>query len=410
MTFDRDTALAEFQRKEARKFNPLPVRDNRRRGESVVPASAAGGGGFGAFIHLTRNATQSISSSGEAILWDTLGLQGVSGFTETVATTTVTILQAGYYNIAVQFGWSSFISGGTVTVKKNTETVWPPSDDPGLWSSTDGQLFEGTAHSINCAVGDTLSVDINPDDASARTLASATLTVYLVDRAANEGLYRELVMSHGPVGYWRLDEPSGTNAADETGSNDGTYANTPTLDQLGVMQDGSGSPSVEFDGGTEYVAIPQAAVDGLSDLSIEAWIDFDSTAKYCIFAVNDSGGDGYNRWVLWVNASQKLEWADGVDGTLWNSTATLAADMKHHVVVTRSAGGILKFYINGVLDSTHTSVSTSVSSSGDTVQIGMDLDAGAVTTDFFDGNIDEVALYDRILIASEIQEHYLIGS
>jgi hypothetical protein len=408
MTFDREAGVYEALRQELRKFTPLPVAENRRKGVSAIGGSTAVVPG--AFVHLTRAATQSISITGDLIEWDAAGVNGSAEFNESVPTTTVTIPKDGYYNIGVEFVWSSFTEGGTVTALRNGVTVWPPADGPNLWSSTGGTEFEGVAHSIACVAGDTISVNLNPDDASAQTMTSATLAVYLVDRAVSTTtFYRELVMSHGPVGYWRLDEASGTNAADETGNNDGTYVGTPVFSAQGVMQDGSGSTSVEFDGSTERVTVPQAAVDGLTDLSVEAWIDKDASARYGIFNVNDSGGVSYNTWGLWVIATDVLNWHDGAVVTQYESTGTLSNNTRHYVAATRSSGGTLKFYIDGSLDSTHTGIDVSASSAGDTVQIGMDIDAGPVNNDFFDGHIDEVALYDRVLTATEIQQHYLKG-
>lgn len=392
-----------------------PDRESLQQLVPILPTLGAAGG-VGTYIHLTRNATQSIASAGEPISWDALGLQGFSGFTETVPTTTVTITQAGYYNIAVQLGWSSFTGGGTITVLKNGLVVWAPSDDPGLWSSTYGRFFEGTAHAIECKVGDTLSVNVNPDDASAQTLTSATLTTYLVDRAANEGLYRELVLSHGPVAYWRLDETSGSAAADETGNgHDGTYVDTPTLDQSGVMRDGSGSPSVDFDGANEYVSVPIASVQGLVAVSVEAWINFDTglgaSEQYGIFNVNDDGssGGGANWWGLWVDEDLKVFWSER-DNTKHISNSALSIASTHYIAATRSATGEFKLYIDGALDLTVSGIDTDNPGTGQ-AQIAMDWDvaAGDTETDHFDGRIDEVAVYDRVLSAVEILEHYEVG-
>src|SRR4051794_39973340 len=40
-----------------------------------------------------------------------------------------------------------------------------------------------------------------------------------------------------PVGYWRLDETSGTSATDSTGGRTGTYTGGYTLNQTGALSD-----------------------------------------------------------------------------------------------------------------------------------------------------------------------------
>ena len=47
--------------------------------------------------------------------------------------------------------------------------------------------------------------------------------------------YADAVAQDAPIAWYRMGEPSGTNAADEIGSNDGTYVNTPTLDVTGAL-------------------------------------------------------------------------------------------------------------------------------------------------------------------------------
>ena len=406
MTFEQDAGALEAVRRELRKFTPLPVHEGRRSGEAPVPVSQGGGGSVGAFIHLSRNATQSISSSGELISWDTEGLNGFSGFSVTVSTTTVTIPQDGYYNIGIQFGWSSFTGGGTMTVQRNGTTVWPPTDDPGLWSATDGQEFEGTAHSISCVSGDTIGVHINPDDASAQTLASATLAVYLVDRTADESGYRALVISDGPIAYWRLDETAGTNAADETGTHDATYTNSPDLAQSGVMDDGSGNLSVNFDGTKHVLGVDWAALEfsGTASFSLEAWFNTDTVAAESAVIIHKQVSGSGDGWELIRNgAAVHVSRVGASSHNAEGGTVVVGTD--HYVVATYD-GTTLRLYLDNVeVDTDATAVTMNTSTV--LVSIGYDAaSAGAV----FDGRIDEVAVYDRELTVAEIGEHYAMGT
>ena len=382
-----------------------PDRESPTQVVPILP-TLGGGAGTGAYIHLTRNATQSIASGGELISWDTLGLQGVSGFSQSVPTTTVTITQAGYYNIAVQLGWSSFDEGGTVTILKNGVSVWPPADDPGLWSTTDGQFFEGTAPAIDCKTSDVLTVNLNPDDASAQDLASGTLAVYLVDRAVNESFYRELVMAHGPVAYWRLDETSGGTAADETGTFDATYTNAPDLGQTGVMQDGSGSLSINLDGNKHVLGADSAALEftGSAPFTLEAWFITDTVAGNAIIIQKQENGkvDG---WEL-GRASSVLFFSREGGGVLSEIvTGNVVFVGTTHYVVGTYDGTTLSLYLDGALIATDATV-VSMDANAVTLSIGRDSVTGAAN---LDGRIDEVAIYDRALTPAEILEHWTVG-
>jgi len=67
--------------------------------------------------------------------------------------------------------------------------------------------------------------------------------------------YDRLVLGDGPIAYWRLGEPSGTNANDETANNrDGTYVNTPTLGVAGNLV-GDSDTAVSFNGSDETVTV-----------------------------------------------------------------------------------------------------------------------------------------------------------
>ena len=71
--------------------------------------------------------------------------------------------------------------------------------------------------------------------------------------------YRALVMGDGPAGYWRLGESSGTTAADETGTNPGTYLNGPALAQPSLLPSDGANTSVRFDGLDDNVQAPLTA-------------------------------------------------------------------------------------------------------------------------------------------------------
>jgi hypothetical protein len=57
--------------------------------------------------------------------------------------------------------------------------------------------------------------------------------------------YRQAILNSGPISYWRLGETSGSTVADETGSNPGTYVNSPMLNQPGALV-GDANPAVTF--------------------------------------------------------------------------------------------------------------------------------------------------------------------
>src|SRR5437588_12563469 len=91
--------------------------------------------------------------------------------------------------------------------------------------------------------------------------------------------YRTAVLADNPVSYWRLGEGSGTTAADEQGTNSGTYVGSPTLGQPGLLT-GDPNTAVAFNGSSAKVEIPSIQ----TPRTIEAWIKTTSKAEQPIWS------------------------------------------------------------------------------------------------------------------------------
>ena len=68
-------------------------------------------------------------------------------------------------------------------------------------------------------------------------------------------------ISSGLVGYWKLDETSGTTASDSAGSNNGTVNGS-------TFTTGKINNSLSFNGTSDYVSIPRMNYD---EITISAW-------------------------------------------------------------------------------------------------------------------------------------------
>jgi hypothetical protein len=102
--------------------------------------------------------------------------------------------------------------------------------------------------------------------------SQATVTANTVSAAAAfPRCYSDAVIADNPVSYWRLDESSGTTAADSKGSNAGTYTNGPTLGQAGALPDTINNRAASFDGVNDYVTVPYAAALNTAQFTLEFW-------------------------------------------------------------------------------------------------------------------------------------------
>ncbi len=402
-------AVPEAVRRLLDKFD-YPDRESLQQLIPILP-TVGGGSTIGAFVHLTRAATQSIGTPGEAITWDQEGPLGASGFAAG-AVEEVIIPWAGYYNVAVQLGWSSFTGGGTITVirTRNSQevTVWPPVEDPGLWSTTNGQVFEGVAPAIPCQGGDTIKVWIDADDASAQTLASATLAVYLVDRTGEPCV---------AIADWRLEETSGSIAVDSIGGHDGTYTGTPTLNQAGP----SGDLAVDFQeaDAADFVSIPDSDAWDFLVFSVEAWIKTDLTGTGAGHAADIVGhgrtGTGTYNWTIYepkTYANGEILFGIGFSGAS-TRTAVITSGFRdsawHHIVGTFD-GTTVKIYMDGVVQDTTTGGDITMNTGATVLRIARNSNPIGPASGWFDGLVSRVRIWPCVLTASEILDNFNGGS
>jgi hypothetical protein len=100
--------------------------------------------------------------------------------------------------------------------------------------------------------------------------------------------YSQLVLADRPVGYWRLNETSGTTAADSSGNgHDGTYNGGFTLNQAGALLDDS-SPSVLLNGTTGYLSTD---LGGPVPVAYEMWFKPTSAINASAGAIPLAGTD-----------------------------------------------------------------------------------------------------------------------
>ena len=215
-----------------------------------------------------------------------------------------------------------------------------------------------------------------------------------------------------------MEETSGTRT-DSHGSNDLTDNNT-VGSGTGIQGNGA-----DFeDSNSEYfTAADSASLDITGDLSISMWINPESiTADHFLLCKGDvnSGTRDVAYWFqLYLGGGMRLRVSD--DGTLsggsnltmsTTTTPVSTSGSMQHIAVTYDAStqtGI--FYHNGVMLTTSNSgtVGSSINNSTDALYIGARETNGSSQSEY-DGIMDEVGLWSRVLTEGEIQALYNSGS
>lgn len=219
-------------------------------------------------------------------------------------------------------------------------------------------------------------------------------------------------------GYWRLN----SNTNDYSGfENDGTwygsegYASAPWGQTVG-----------DFDGSTDYVAIPDndrySFGDGTNDspFSVGGWIEVVPGANIQIIMAKDKRGDlNETEWLIDLDADEKFEMyiVDPEDFPSKKTDNVLDSGWRHVMATYDGTGGAtaadgITLYVDGrvVAQTATNDVAYSAMSNTDTiVRIGTASDvatSGGTLGLQFQGDIGEMRIYNVVLTADEVWELY----
>ncbi|MEA2350110.1 MAG: hypothetical protein QOG86_1051 [Thermoleophilaceae bacterium] len=199
----------------------------------------------------------------------------------------------------------------------------------------------------------------------------------------------------GIVSFWRLGEASGTSACDSNGSNAGAYAGGVSLGRVGAIN-GDPDTAAAFDGSSGRVSVPDAAsLDVGDNFTVEAWVKRNSfsTANYQAIVSKGAGS-----WMLAFYSSNRLVLRQATVGDLVYSTRSITDTAWHHVAATKN-GASVHLYIDGA-DVTGGVGNKTMQNNTVALSIGQS-NGGS----YFNGTIDEVAVYNAALSGSTIQAH-----
>jgi|GEM_PF-1971379 len=203
-----------------------------------------------------------------------------------------------------------------------------------------------------------------------------------------------------PTNFWPLDEDTGSTTTDVVGTNAGTVEGA-TIGQPGTL----GTSGYAFDSSSDEYVDTSSNLDTLQGTaSLSVWVNTQQTGSDTawqapgITGVEESGGVDDVFWG-WIDADGHIGIQAGDDSGAMSSTQINDGNW-HHVVLTRDANsGEVQVYVDGTVESTTNSAEGVVTNSFSS--IGRIEDTGE-TPEYFDGRLDDVSIYDRVLSAGEV--------
>lgn len=263
------------------------------------------------------------------------------------------------------------------------------------------------AYVSSLGAGDRLPIDVTFADWIWESVADwtagtneRTVTDDVGDREADTVRLGYPATDDGLVGYWPLDETSGNTAIDYSGlDNNGTHQNDPTLGAEGILS----STSYQFDGVSEHITIPHDESLEMSDddaVSVSMWVNQNQDLDREWTALLQKSDTAFN---LQLNSENEPVFTihDG-DWTETTANVQLEQDRWYHIVGTYD-GTESRIYVDGEREGEENIGGEMSDASDFDIGIGENLDS---TGRYFDGQIDEVRLYDEGLDEQRIDELY----
>jgi|GEM_PF-6093661 len=243
--------------------------------------------------------------------------------------------------------------------------------------------------------------------------------------------YIDVVNGLNPIAYWRLGETTGTTASDETGNYNGIYVGSPTLNDTGLLSNDNNS-SVIFNGSNNYIHVIDSAIPGGSlanigetdsGYSVAFLFKTSATTTSSSYWINDDTIIEFRRQ---KGISTQVPFSIGMESNKLHVGAegeaseiidiSTSNDMNdgaiHHAVATFSNVSnslTAKLYVDGflIVEQTQTVSDQSLDGVTSNLVIGArSQDAGGISN-FFNGNIDEVAILPYELTQTEIAKLYI---
>lgn len=207
------------------------------------------------------------------------------------------------------------------------------------------------------------------------------------------------------VGYWRLEESSGSVLDETNNSNDGTN-NGATTGATGIRNN-----CYDFDGTNDWVSIPNTTALNPVTITISCWVNTTSSGSIEQIISKDKSSVTSGRvWQLRKDASDVVSFIGFHSGgsVVQITGATDITDGNWHHIVGTIDGALIKLYIDGSEDATALTFTNDLEQ-GKTNDV---LIGRAETGDpgYFDGSIDEILIYPRALSDIEIKYHYNLGN
>ena len=201
------------------------------------------------------------------------------------------------------------------------------------------------------------------------------------------------------VGMWLFDEGDGDVTADTSANKfDGTLENGTE------WTEGKFGEALQFDGADDYVNVGNAENLSITgDFTFSMWVEISAYPTSWENMLSKLVDDTHNEFNFRYKNSTSAQFYFGTGAAAvicnWNPSEDLPLDTWTHIAGVRKSKTYLKLYFNGIEKRT-ANITTDAISTDANVTIGRQSNANGF---FFNGIIDEVAIFNATLEEEDIQ-------
>lgn len=210
------------------------------------------------------------------------------------------------------------------------------------------------------------------------------------------------MLADDPLAYWALADLTGTTAADDSGNGHAaTLAGGVTLGAEGIHE---GPGAAAFDGTNDSAEVPDAdPLDLGGAFTIELWARPDRVDVLAGLVSKDGAGfDTTGAYNLYLGPDGKLWYeTNNLSPAVVSATGAVSAGAWHHLAATfdPAASPTMRLYVDGAQVA-------SGSPPAPTANTKKLLVGRRGVGSFFEGILDEVAIYPQALSAARIAAHH----
>ena len=213
-----------------------------------------------------------------------------------------------------------------------------------------------------------------------------------------------------PVAYYRFDESSGTDAYDDTGNNNATVTIGATGSQTTIAAAHTASATgkygrcMSFDGTDDYADITNTFTP-TDDFTLSVWVKKSTSQSSYKAVVSTEPYAGTDNFGIWSNGDVWYIQAAGASNSVYITSDAITYGSWTHLslVYDSNSSPYVKFYINGVLADSSTDDPGTLTAR----QLHIGMYSGS---NYFDGLIDDVRVYNYARTAAQVMQDYNAGA